>query len=98
MGRNWPRQRFRTKITPPSTTTPTFLTPQQSLANTVLQDDLHIPPTLEKNQGDAASIFVARDLDFSGVYDLTMSGGPASTCNRCPAATWTTEKTLQRNR
>ena len=76
----------------------TFLTPQQSLANTVLQDDLHIPPTLEKNQGDAVSIFVARDLDFSGVYDLTMSGGPAGTCNRCPAATWTPEKTLQRNR
>jgi type IV secretion system protein VirB10 len=51
----------------------TFLTPQQSLANTILQDDLHIPPTLEKNQGDAVSIFVARDLDFSGVYALSLS-------------------------
>lgn len=50
----------------------TFLSPQQSLANTVLQDDLHIPPTLEKNQGDAVSIFVARDLDFSGVYALSL--------------------------
>jgi type IV secretion system protein VirB10 len=76
----------------------TFLTPQQSLANTVLQDDLHIPPTLEKNQGDAVSIFVARDLDFSGVYDLTMSGAPASTCDNCPVATWTTERSQQKNR
>ena len=76
----------------------TFLTPQQTLANTVLQDDLHIPPTLEKNQGDAVSIFVARDLDFSGVYDLTMSGAPASTCDNCPVATWTTDRSLQKNR
>ena len=76
----------------------TFLTPQQTLANTVLQDDLHIPPTLEKNQGDAVSIFVARDLDFSGVYDLTMSGAQASTCDNCPVATWTTERSRQKNR
>lgn len=47
-----------------------FLTPQQQLANTILQDTINIPPTLEKNQGDSVTIFVARDLDFSGVYDL----------------------------
>ena len=47
-----------------------FLTPQQELANTVLESQINIPPTLEKNQGDTVSIFVARDLDFSGVYDL----------------------------
>ena len=47
-----------------------FLTPQQELANTVLEAQINIPPTLEKNQGDTVSIFVARDLDFSGVYDL----------------------------
>jgi type IV secretion system protein VirB10 len=47
-----------------------FLAPQQQLANTVLQAQINIPPTLEKNQGDSVSIFVARDLDFSGVYDL----------------------------
>ncbi|HGA3091359.1 hypothetical protein KZ305_26935, partial [Escherichia coli] len=27
-------------------------------------------PTLYDQQGDAVSIFVARDLDFSGVYTL----------------------------
>ena len=47
-----------------------FLTPQQQLANTVLEAQINIPPTLEKNQGDTVSIFVARDLDFSSVYDL----------------------------
>jgi type IV secretion system protein VirB10 len=47
-----------------------FLTPQQELANTVLESQINIPPTLEKNQGDTVSIFVARDLDFSSVYDL----------------------------
>jgi type IV secretion system protein VirB10 len=47
-----------------------FLTPQQQLANTILQDTINIPPTLEKNQGDSVTIFVGRDLDFSSVYDL----------------------------
>ena len=47
-----------------------FLSPQQQLANTILQDTINIPPTLEKNQGDNVTIFVGRDLDFSSVYDL----------------------------
>jgi type IV secretion system protein VirB10 len=47
-----------------------FLSPQQQLANTILENQINIPPTLEKNQGDNVSIFVARDLDFSSVYDL----------------------------
>jgi type IV secretion system protein VirB10 len=47
-----------------------FLSPQQQLANTVLESQINIPPTLEKNQGDNVTIFVARDLDFSDVYDL----------------------------
>lgn len=40
------------------------------LANTALQASINIPPTLYKNQGDRVNIFVARDLDFSGIYAL----------------------------
>ena len=35
-----------------------------------LENSINIPPTLYKNQGDVVSIFVARDLDFSTIYDL----------------------------
>lgn len=41
------------------------------LASQVLQQTLNVQPTLYKQQGDAVAIFVARDLDFSGVYSLT---------------------------
>ncbi|WP_340644178.1 type IV secretion system protein VirB10 [Phenylobacterium sp.] len=39
-------------------------------AAVALQASLDIPPTLTKSQGAEVSIFVAQDLDFSGVYDL----------------------------
>jgi type IV secretion system protein VirB10 len=48
----------------------TFISPQQQLANTILQKELSVPDELTKNQGDTVTIFVARDVDFSGVYDL----------------------------
>ncbi|TFL14436.1 hypothetical protein CSC67_07825 [Pusillimonas caeni] len=37
---------------------------------TVLDNTINIPPTLYRNQGGRVGIFVARDLDFSSVYDL----------------------------
>lgn len=40
------------------------------LAAEVLRNTINIPPTLYANQGARVGIFVARDLDFSGVYDL----------------------------
>ncbi|WP_348533492.1 hypothetical protein [Escherichia coli] len=40
------------------------------LASEALRSYMSIPPTLYDQQGDAVSIFVARDLDFSGVYTL----------------------------
>lgn len=39
-------------------------------AATALQGSIDIPPTLRTAQGSEVSIFVARDLDFRGVYRL----------------------------
>lgn len=39
-------------------------------AAVALQNSVGIPPTLRKAQGAEVSIFVAQDLDFSGVYRL----------------------------
>lgn len=40
------------------------------MADRVLSNTINIKPTIYKNQGDRASIYVARDLDFSTVYAL----------------------------
>jgi type IV secretion system protein VirB10 len=43
-------------------------------ASIAVERSIDIPPTLNKNQGELVNIFVARDLDFSTVYDLRVVG------------------------
>ena len=42
----------------------------QRLAERILDSTINIKPTIYKHQGDRATIFVSRDLDFGGVYAL----------------------------
>lgn len=39
-------------------------------AGVALQSSINIRPVLKKNQGDQVAIFVAKDFDFTGVYDV----------------------------
>lgn len=45
----------------------------QQAAAIAVEQSINIPPTLNKRQGELVSIFVARDLDFSGVYRLRVT-------------------------
>lgn len=51
-----------------------FQSSGQSAASTALNSTINIPPTLHRDQALPATVFTARDLDFSGVYGLRMRG------------------------
>ena len=56
-----------------SISTPVYQNTSQTgerMAERILAQTINIKPTIYKNQGDRASIYVARDLDFSTVYAL----------------------------
>ena len=42
-----------------------------------VEQSINMPPTLHKAQGELVTIFVARDLDFSSVYRLTLVPQPS---------------------
>jgi type IV secretion system protein VirB10 len=52
-----------------------LITPQQNLAETILNQEINIPPTLEANQGDPVTIFVGHDINFSKVYRFRTING-----------------------
>ncbi len=45
----------------------------QQAAAIAVEKSINIPPTLIKHQGSMVNIFVARDLDFSGIYQLKVT-------------------------
>ncbi|MET3616008.1 type IV secretion system protein VirB10 [Rhizobium aquaticum] len=45
----------------------------QQAAAIAVEQSINIAPTLNKHQGELVSIFVARDLDFSGIYRLRVT-------------------------
>ncbi len=56
----------------PSTTANT-----SKLAEKVLDSTINIPPLIQQNQGGVVGIYVARDVDFSSVYELQPAAMPA---------------------
>lgn len=47
----------------------------ESMADTILKSTINIPPTVSRAQGTRLKVFVARDLDFSKVYELKVNRG-----------------------
>lgn len=46
--------------------------PTQQLAGTILNETIHIPDVLTRNEGDTVMVMVARPLDFSSVVDFAL--------------------------
>jgi len=65
---NQTSERQADTIVLPSTTSNT-----SKLAEKVLDSTINIPPLIYQNQGGIVGIYVARDVDFSSVYELSPS-------------------------
>jgi type IV secretion system protein VirB10 len=49
---------------------PSTTSDASKLAETVLNSTINIPPLIYQNQGGIVGVYVARDVDFSTVYEL----------------------------
>lgn len=66
----------------------------QQAAAIAVEQSINIPPTLFKHQGGLVSIFVARDLDFSGVYRLRVTEPRNRAYDRAVLGDFTTDASL----
>lgn len=66
----------------------------QQAAAVAVEQSINIPPTLNKHQGELVSIFVARDLDFSGVYGLRVTGSKNKVLDRAVPGDFRPQSTL----
>ncbi|WDZ80884.1 type IV secretion system protein VirB10 (plasmid) [Ensifer adhaerens] len=66
----------------------------QQAAAIAVEQSINIPPTLNKHQGELVTIFVARDLDFSGVYRLRVTEPKSKVLDRAVLGDFSSQSTL----